>query len=140
MVRNPGAAESSSSGAGSLVRLLPRCGSELESSEDLAEVKDLLPRRILRWLLARGISSAPHGPLVGLLLAEQLTSPRGREWPRPKLPCSFLKRFTYLFFRERGREGEREGEKRQCVVAFRTPPTRDMSHNSGMCPDWESNQ
>ena len=42
----------------------------------------------------------------------------------------------YLFiFRERGREGEREGEKHQCVVASRTPPTGDLAHNPGMCPD-----
>ena len=34
---------------------------------------------------------------------------------------SFLKDFTYLFL-ERGREGEREGLKHQCVVAFYTPP------------------
>ena len=35
----------------------------------------------------------------------------------------FLKIFIDLFiFRERGREGEREGEKHQCVVAFCMPP------------------
>ena len=45
-----------------------------------------------------------------------------------------------LVFRERGREGEREGEKHQCVVASHTPPTGDLAHNPGMCPDWESNQ
>ena len=50
----------------------------------------------------------------------------------------FLK--IIFLFRDRGREGEREGEKHQCVVASRTPPTRDLSHNPGMCPDWESNQ
>ena len=36
-------------------------------------------------------------------------------------------------------EGEREGEKHQCVVASHTPPTGDLAHNPGMCPDWESN-
>ena len=36
-------------------------------------------------------------------------------------------------------EGEREGEKHQCVVASRAPPTGDMACNPGMCPDWESN-
>ena len=48
----------------------------------------------------------------------------------------------YLFnFRERGREGGREGEKDQCVVASRrAPPTRDPACNPGMCPDRESNQ
>ena len=46
----------------------------------------------------------------------------------------------YLFiFRERGKEGEREGEKQQCVVASRVPPTGDLAHNPGMCLDWESN-
>ena len=33
----------------------------------------------------------------------------------------FLKR-VYLFFRERGRKGEREGKKHQCVVASHAPP------------------
>ena len=37
-----------------------------------------------------------------------------------------------------GREGEREGEKHQCGVASCAPPTGDLAHNSGMCPDWES--
>ena len=49
-----------------------------------------------------------------------------------------LKRF-YLFL-ERGREGEREGEKHQCVVASHAPPSGDLSHNPDMCPDWEWNQ
>ena len=44
-----------------------------------------------------------------------------------------------LRFREKGREGEREGEKHQCVVGSCTPPTGDLAHNPGVCPDWESN-
>ena len=43
-------------------------------------------------------------------------------------------------FRERGSEGERGGEKHQCVVASHTPPVGDPACNPGMCPDWESNQ
>ena len=39
-----------------------------------------------------------------------------------------------------GRGGEREGEKHQCVVAPRVPPTGDLAYNPSMCPDWESNQ
>ena len=47
----------------------------------------------------------------------------------------------YLFiFRERGRDGEREGEKHQFVIAFHVAPTRDPACNPGMHPDWESNQ
>ena len=52
----------------------------------------------------------------------------------------FFLRFYLFIFRERGREGEREGEKHQSVVAFHAPPTGDQAHNPGMCPDWESNQ
>ena len=49
--------------------------------------------------------------------------------------------FIYLFiYRQRGREGEREEEKRQCVVASQVPPVGDLASNPGMCPDWESNQ
>ena len=53
-----------------------------------------------------------------------------------------LKHLLKILFilRERGREGEKEGGKHQCVVAFHVPPTGDLAHNPGMCPDWESNQ
>ena len=52
-------------------------------------------------------------------------------------PSQSLKK-NYLFvFREV--KGGREGEKQQCVVACGAPPTGDLTHNSGMCPDWESN-
>ena len=37
-------------------------------------------------------------------------------------------------------EGEREGEKHQCVVASGAAPTGDLACNPGMCPDWKSNQ
>ena len=39
----------------------------------------------------------------------------------------------YLFL-ERGREGEREREKHQRVVASHMPPTGDLAGNLGMCP------
>ena len=51
---------------------------------------------------------------------------------------------NFIFFSKdfifRAGEGEREGEKHQCVVASRAPPTGDLACNPGMCPDWESNQ
>ena len=55
--------------------------------------------------------------------------------------CSqvFFLRFYLFIFRDRGREGEREGEQHHCVVASSTPPTGDLAHNPGMCPDWEAN-
>ena len=37
-------------------------------------------------------------------------------------------------------EGEREGEKHQCVVASHISLTGDLARNPGMCPDWELNQ
>ena len=49
----------------------------------------------------------------------------------------FLKKdFIYLFFRQRGRDGERERQKHQCVVASCMPPTGDLAHN----PGWDLNQ
>ena len=49
--------------------------------------------------------------------------------------------FKILFiFRERGRKGEREGEKQQCIVASHMAFTGDLARNPGMCPDWESNR
>ena len=44
-----------------------------------------------------------------------------------------------FIFRQRGREGKREGETYQRVVASCVPPTGDLAHNPGTCPDWESN-
>ena len=44
-----------------------------------------------------------------------------------------------FIFRERRREGKKEEEKHQCVVASHTPPTGDLVLNSGSCPDWEMN-
>ena len=52
-----------------------------------------------------------------------------------KLYVGFLKFRFYFIFRWKGREGEREGKKHQCVVASRMPPTRDLVHNPGMCLD-----
>ena len=37
-----------------------------------------------------------------------------------------------------GREGEREGEKHQCVVASCALLTGNPAYNPGMCLDWES--
>ena len=55
--------------------------------------------------------------------------------------CGFFGVFflDLFIFRERGREGEREGEKHQCVVASHLSPTGHLARNPGMCPDWESN-
>ena len=45
----------------------------------------------------------------------------------------------FIYFLDRGEGREKEGEKHQCVVASRAPPTGDLAHNQGLCPDWESN-
>ena len=57
-----------------------------------------------------------------------------------KLLRVFFLRFYLFIFRDSGREGEREEEKYQCVVASCTPHAEDLACNPGMCPDWESNQ
>ena len=52
----------------------------------------------------------------------------------------FFKDFIYLFiylFLDRGER--RQKEKRQYMVASQAPPTGDLAHNPGMCPEWESN-
>ena len=58
----------------------------------------------------------------------------------PHLIVLFFFKILFIYFRQRGREGEREGEKHQCVVASSTPPSGDLVSNPGLCPDWESNQ
>ena len=46
----------------------------------------------------------------------------------------FFFKILFIYFSERGREGEREGAKHQCVVASCVLPTEDMAYNPGMCP------
>ena len=48
-----------------------------------------------------------------------------------------FKRFYLFIFTQRGGEGERG--KHQCVISSHEPPTGDLAHNPGMCPDWELN-
>ena len=54
--------------------------------------------------------------------------------------CVFFKRVYLFIFGEKGREGEREGEKHQCVVASHAPCAGDVARNPGMCPEWELNR
>ena len=49
------------------------------------------------------------------------------------------KKILFIYFYREGREGEREGEKHQCVVASHVASTSDLARNPGMCPDWELN-
>ena len=44
-----------------------------------------------------------------------------------------------MIFIEQEREGEREVNINVWVASC-APPMRDLAHNPGMCPDWESNQ
>ena len=83
-----------------------------------------------------------QAPLVGQLPPSSSGSFLCVNWSPvlPKLVTFFFERFYLFIFRERGKEGEREGEKRQCVVASHMAPTRDVARNPGMCPDWESNR
>ena len=46
--------------------------------------------------------------------------------------CQFFKKILFIF-RERGREGEREGEKHQCVVASCTPPNQGPGPRTQAC-------
>ena len=49
----------------------------------------------------------------------------------------FFLRFLFIF---REGKGGREGEKHQYMVVSHAPPTGDLAHKSGMCPDWEANR
>ena len=46
----------------------------------------------------------------------------------------FFLRFYLFIFRQRGRVGEKEGEKHPCVVASHLSRTGDPACNPGMCP------
>ena len=51
----------------------------------------------------------------------------------------FLINFFFKIFRQKRREEERERNINVWFPIVR-PPTRDLAHNPGTCPDWESNQ
>ena len=62
--------------------------------------------------------------------------------PEATVGCMFrvlILGFFKKIFLDKVMEGEREGEKHPSVVASHTPPTEDLAHNPGICPDWESN-
>ena len=48
---------------------------------------------------------------------------------------------SLLLEREEGRERERNIDVRETVIGLPPvhAPTRNQTHNLGMCPDWESN-
>ena len=52
----------------------------------------------------------------------------------------FLRCYLFIFRQREGREKERERNINVWLVAPHTPPTGDLAHNPGMCPDWELNQ
>ena len=62
--------------------------------------------------------------------------------------CLFSFSFFFFFWkREKGERGRKRGGKVWCIdvwekhqlVASHMPPTRDLAHNRGTCPDWELN-
>ena len=59
---------------------------------------------------------------------------------RGSMACVDMFTLIFIVLRERGREGGREREKHQCVVASHMSPTGDLACNPSMCPDWESNR
>ena len=72
-------------------------------------------------------------------LCNILNSPLGGSILGTMFNGHFLKKILFIF-RERGREGETEGEKHQRVVTSYVSPTGDVACNPGLCPDWESNR
>ena len=48
----------------------------------------------------------------------------------------FFLKILFIYFRQRGREGERE---HQCMVASSMPLMGDLACNPGMWADWKSN-
>ena len=81
----------------------------------------------------------PPGPLLHIT-SERQEGTVGQKRSETLSRCSQMKptdfsnflRFYLFIFRKRGREGEREGEKHQRVVASCAPPTGDLACNPGM--------
>ena len=99
-------------------------------------------RFILRKLAQRGFTE--QGLALGHVVGKIRSWASSQSWSDASkahiLFFFFFLRFYLFIFSIRGRGGEREGEKHECdrekSVAPRMPPTRDLAHNSGMCPNW----
>ena len=91
-------------------------------------------------------SKAEEGGLLGrgdmprVRLSSEGDVPSSLRFCQSSFFLSFFLKIFYLFiFRERGREGEREREKHQCVAVSFAPSSGDLACNPGMYPDGESN-
>ena len=60
----------------------------------------------------------------------------------PVFFCSFVLFLRFYLFLERGEGREKESMYKRYIdwLPLTRPPTGDLVHNPGMCPDWESNQ
>ena len=119
------------------------------------------PTLITSWHISSHVSE----PLGTSLCLVSLYIPHNQAWPPTPwrvrsgmahpMSCINNLYFVIIYFkdlatyfqRERGREEEREGEKRPCVrdryiiwLPLATPLTRDLACNPGMCPDQVLNQ
>ena len=125
-----------------LSHITPKVYSPTQFNDSLVSGNMIIKSLFLLFLLTKNHSLSS----LCLFWAHSLFLICSRIWPDQSackycfLPLNFLKDFYLFIFRQRGRVGERKGEKYQCVVAPHTPPTRDLACNPGMCPDWDSNQ
>ena len=55
------------------------------------------------------------------------------------LSCKQVWFKDFIYF-QREEKGGKKGERHQCVVTSCVPPTGDLAHNPGVCPDQKSNQ
>ena len=65
--------------------------------------------------------------------------------PLNSMASQFFKRILFIYFQREEKGGRETSMARDTwighlLVASRMPPTGDLAHNPGMCPDWESNQ
>ena len=107
------------------------------------------PARRAHWCLRvwkPPVPSSPSGisvrePLPSKFLSENLLCGQAcvacNVYLKAKSPFSFLKIYLFIF---REREGRDVREKHHPSAASRMPPTRELAHNPGMCPDWKLNQ
>ena len=125
--------------AGSLV-----CGFSLKCSIH-TRPRSAMAARLWLWIWAQLTARSPSWQVYSFSGSTVLIQIVNIYWvlslSGTKLYLDYIFKIFYLFiFRGRGREGEREGEKHQCVVVSHMPPTGDLACNPHMCPDWESNQ
>ena len=103
---------------------------EVEVTKGEVEVTKALNFSVNDGIIGPKVPNSNHNPWRLWALLQRMDRNSGA------FQFSFFHRFYLFIFRERGWEGEREGEKHQCVVASHMTSAGDLARKPRHVPWW----